>query len=253
MPYVLKTTTSAGELKDAFDQDFDTDRPLDHIHGAILALSNDGFADRRRRPGMVNLVINLSTLRANFSNVYAFIRDSLQDGVIKFRPDTPIHANDENRYQGGKLKDRPDLRARHFEFGAVAGGMRVVFDNDIEEIYVSAHYSFPGKLIANPYTDESNWLDTTKGRLNCNCLIMIDHSDGTTAKQRAEVERLRESIAKADALKLHSTAQDARKKADLLEKSLVNRAQSNRAFAEWMRDPQSFMTAEMIRDLYGPQ
>ena len=31
------------------------------------------------------------------------VKDALADNAIRFRPDTPIHANDEDRYLGGTL------------------------------------------------------------------------------------------------------------------------------------------------------
>ena len=45
---------------------------------------------------------------------------------------------------------------RQFEFGAVCGGMRVVFDYDISEIYISSHYAYPARLVASG--GEAGWL-----------------------------------------------------------------------------------------------
>jgi len=251
MPFVLKTTTSAPELKDCFDLDFDTDKPVDHIHGAILNLCNAGFDKPRIRAGLNNLVIDLSTLQSSYSNIELFFRNALADGEISFRPDTPIHANDEGRYPGGKLKDRPDWRPRHFEFGAVGGGMRVVFDNDTEEIYISAHYSFPGKLVATAGSAQEDWLLTTKARLNGECLIMIDHSSGETRKQREEINRLRDLVIQGQGKGLSVTTRDGTRKADTLEQSLKLRASRNKAFSTWLRDPKAFMSQKQISELYG--
>lgn len=251
MPFVLKSTHSEPELKIAFDQNFDTSKPLDHIHGAILNLCNVGFDKPRTRAALHKLVINLSTLQNAYSNIELFFRNSMADGSIAFRPDTPIHANNEGRYEGGKLQDRAEQRPRHFEFGAVGGGMRVVYDNDIDEIYISAHYSFPGRLTADPGSAQEDWLMSTKARLSGECGIMIDHSNGATTKQREEVERLRKLASEGQAKGLHVAPRDATAKADALDNSLRLRASRNKAFAAWLRDPQAYMSREQISGLYG--
>jgi hypothetical protein len=251
MPFVLRSTSSAAEIKGYFDSEFDAESPLEHIHGAILTLCNAGFDNPRNRAGMNNLVINLSTLQADYSNIQLFFRNSLADGAISFRPDTPIHANDEGRYPGGKLDDRADYRPRHFEFGAVGGGMRVVFDNDTEEIYISAHYSFPGKLTATAASVEEEWLLGAKARLNGECLIMTDHASGATRKQRDEITRLRGLAADGEKRGLSLTTRDAGGKAAQLDRTLALRASRNKAFSAWLRDPRAHMSRADISELYG--
>jgi hypothetical protein len=251
MAFVLKSTASAAELKECFDLDFDTDRPLDHIHGAILNYCNEGFDKPRTRAALPEFLINLSALQKKYSNIELFFREALAEGKVCFRPDTPIHGNDEGRYPGGRLRDRADQRPRHFEFGAVGGGMRVVFDKDTEEIYISAHYSFPGRLVADGGSTEADWLLTAKARLDRECSIMIDHSSGETYKQREEVKRLRKLAAEGRSKGLSVAPVDATSKADRLEQSLLIRASSNKAFNTWLRDPKAFMSAEARNQLYG--
>jgi len=206
--YKLKNTSSTAELKDHFDQKFDTKNPLDHIHGALLALCNPGFDKPKTRDAIEKLVINLSTLRgAGFTNVVHLFQTGLAEGAIAFRPDTPIHANDERRYPGGTLRER-GMQPRHFEFGAVGGGMRVVFDLEDLEIYISAHYSFPARLTADPRSAEGDWLLTTQNRLARECSIMEAHSNGETYKTRVEIDRLRGLI--KDGKKVGEPAYDAR-------------------------------------------
>lgn len=252
MPFVLDATLSTATLKSCFDQDFDTDKPMDHIHGAVLNFCNPGFDKPRTRAAMHNLTIDLSSLAARYSNIDLLFRESLADGQIKFRPDTPLHGNDEGRYPGGKLSDRIDNRPRHFEFGAVGGGMRVVFDNDTEELYISAHYSYPGMLVATAGSKEASWLMTVKARLNGECAMMEAHSEGATRKTRDEIERLRavHEQGRRKGVSASTLAVPLGKIAEL-ERSLQNRAVRNHAFTAWMRDPQSQMTARSINDLYG--
>jgi hypothetical protein len=251
MPFTLKPTHPAPEIKIGFDQNFDTDRPMDHIHGAILNLCNAGFDRPRTRAGLRNLVINLSTVNDPYSNIALFFRNALADGEIAFRPDTPIHANNEGRYPGGTLQDRLNHRARHFEFGAVGGGMRVVFDHETDELYISAHYSYPGRLTADAGSVEEDWLLTTKARLSGECDIMIDHSTGKTREQREEIEKLRAKAAEGRDKGLFIAPGDVAAKADALERTLRIRATRNRAFNTWLHDPQAFMPAQQRLELYG--
>ncbi len=251
MPFVLKSSHSAPELKLAFDLKFDTDKPTEHIHGAILALCNPGFDKPKTRAAITQPVIDLTRLHGSYSNIELFIRNALAEGAISFRPDTPVHANDEGRYQGGAIKDRPNRTPRHFEFGAVGGGMRVVYDVEIEEIYISAHYSYPGRLIATPGSVQEDWLLTTKTRLSRECWVMGDHAQGITRAQCDEAQRLRELGGRASDLGLSQTARDGTARANQLESSLHLRAVRNRAFNAWLFDPQSGMDASLRSAIYG--
>jgi hypothetical protein len=251
MPFMLRSTSSSVELKDAFDAEFNTGAPMNHIHGAILNLSNSGFDNARRRANMTGLVIDLSKLHGSYSNIELFFRNALSDGAISFRPDTPIHANDEGRYPGGRVQDRLDGLPRHFEFGAVGGGMRVVFDNDTEEVYISAHYSFPGRLVATAGTAQAGWLETTKARLNSECCIMADHSGGETRKVKDEIDRLRSLAGDAERKNLHFAVTDPAGKAAALENSLRTRASRNKAFRAWLNDSKACMSRAQISALYG--
>lgn len=248
--FTLKTSHGASELKGAFDQDFDTDKPTDHIHGAILALCNPGFDKPRTRATLTDLVIDLSVLQSKYSNIELFLRNAFADGEISFRPDTPIHANDEQRYQGGRIRDRIDQTPRHFEFGAVGGGMRVVYDIEIDEIYISAHYSYPARLVAKAGSVQGDWLLTTKARLDLECWSMIEHASGASLRQSKEAERLEDLTAQAEALKLQ-TAKDSARRSSQLRGSLLGRAQRNRAFNAWLNDPQSGMTSGLRQQIYG--
>lgn len=250
-PFALKTTHSAPELAIAFDQKFDPGNPLLHIHGALLALCNPGFDKPRTRAAISKPVLDLSLLQTRFSNIELFFRNALAEGAISFRPDTPIHGNDEDRYEGGSQRDRIDQRARHFEFGAVGGGMRVVFDADLEEIYISAHYSYPARLIAAPGSAQEDWLLTTKARFCRECWVMADHSASVTRQQSDEAERLRELSSEAKQRGLGQTAIDGERRAKQLTDSLHLRAVRNRAFNAWLYDPKSQMTPESRKRIYG--
>ncbi|PTU74379.1 hypothetical protein [Pseudomonas mangrovi] len=250
-PFALKNTHSAPELAIAFDQGFDPGNPLLHIHGALLALCNPGFDKPRTRAAIQKPVLDLSLLQARFSNIELFFRNALAEGAISFRPDTPIHGNDEGRYEGGSQRDRIDQRARHFEFGAVGGGMRVVFDADLEEIYISAHYSYPARLTAAPGSAQEDWLLTTKARFCRECWVMADHSAGVTRQQSDEAGRLRELSSEAKQKGLGQTAVDGERRANQLADSLHLRAVRNRAFNAWLYDPKSNMTPELRKQIYG--
>ena len=249
--YKLKNTSSTAELKDHFDQKFDTKNPLDHIHGALLALCNPGFDKPKTRDAIEKLVINLSTLKgAGFTNVVHLFQTGLAEGAIAFRPDTPIHANDERRYPGGTLRER-GMQPRHFEFGAVGGGMRVVFDLEDLEIYISAHYSFPARLTADPRSAEGDWLLTTQNRLARECSIMEAHSNGETYKTRVEIDRLRGLIKDGKRVgNLHTTL-ESEESATRMEQVLKLNVSRNKAFAAWLRDPGSQNKKEQIQELYG--
>jgi hypothetical protein len=220
-----------------------------HIHGAILALCNDGFDDPDTRAEMDDLVIDLSILHMHYSNIESFIRNALAEGAIAFRPDTPMHLNEERRYPGGKLKERPDyLRPRLFEFGAVGGGMRVVFDNDDEEIYISAHYAFPGRLVATDGSAEEDWLLGTQWRLHSECDMMIDHTSDKASRQRAQIEQLRAFVQRGQAAA--HLLRDAERKANSLETSLELGVTRNKAFQAWLRDPKSNLKWTEVEKIY---
>lgn len=255
MPFVLRDGCSNAEIKAFFDHEFNTARPQDHIHGAILALSNPHFATQPAA-SPTNLIIDMTLLITRHFRIGDFIKAALADNAIRFRPDTPIHANDEGRYHGGTLASRRG-EPRHFEFGAVAGGMRVVFDNEISEIYISAHYAYPGRLVAGAGREQEEWLLTVKDRLHKECGIMEDHASGYTAKQRDLVNTLRQQSMNPDqatSLGLMQTAKDKVAKeaqADRLDGLLLLRATSNTAFAHWMLQPQANMPPDRRNTLYG--
>lgn len=251
MPFVLKNTHSAPELKIAFDQKFDTDKPTEHIHGAILALCNTGFDSHKTRAAVRAPVIDLSRLKERFSNIELFFRNALAEGAISFRPDTPVHGNDEGRYEGGSLKARLGQRPRHFEFGAVGGGMRVVYDLDLDELYISAHYSYPGRLVASPGSAEEDWLLTTKARMERECWAMAEHSTGASRRQADRAHEFGGLSGEATRLGLTRTAADGARGSTQTRDVLHQRALRNRAFFTWLYDSQSGMTAELRRHIYG--
>jgi hypothetical protein len=129
--------------------------------------------------------------------------------------------------------------------------MRVVFDVDTEEIYISAHYRYPGRLIAEAGSAQEDWLLTTKRRLLNECGIMADHSSGATRKQREEIDRLRALAVRGKEAGLYVGPRETTARADVLDRSLKLRATSNKAFAAWLRDPKAYMSKEAVHELYG--
>ena len=124
MPFVLRSTSSAAEIKGYFDSEFDAESPLEHIHGAILTLCNAGFDNPRNRAGMNNLVINLSTLQADYSNIQLFFRNSLADGegtIDRVMPRTYAHRDRHKRQNTSRAREHAIGVRRGSSFVATGG------------------------------------------------------------------------------------------------------------------------------------
>ncbi len=169
MPVNLKSASDA-EFKNEYAADYGTAlQKAAHVHRKMYTLSGTTEAI-----GAITYpVLNLSTLRtAGYTKLVVFLLKAFTEAGV--RPDTPFHNNDEDKY----IKDLIDSY-RYMEFNCIGGGMRLVYDATMNNLFLSAHYSDPVIIRANGGSVDGGDLDTLLAALKLTHKLVKLHSDSS--------------------------------------------------------------------------
>lgn len=126
--------------KQQFKKRFSNDESASELQTRLIALCDSTFI----LSGMEFGEIDLSKLRdSGLKKLVEYILESLQH-ELGIRPDTPWHENLEARYPAD-----PEKLSRYMELNALGGGMRLVFDSETKNLFLTVHYALPALLVAS--------------------------------------------------------------------------------------------------------
>lgn len=160
-----------GTIRSAYERDYKTDiQKRDHVHRQVYNL----VAKQQIINGIAYPVIDLSVLNTKeHSNVSQFLLTSFKAAGV--RPGTPFHENTEAKYPVDAVNS-----FRYVEYNVIGGGMRLIYDASLGNLFLSAHYSDPALITAS--TDDSAEqleLNDVMTSLRVTQKHLVCHSDGT--------------------------------------------------------------------------
>lgn len=207
-------------FKLCFEADYKNDaQKKEHVHRKIYLFSGE----TEDINGITYPVLNMSTLSAHpYVKLVDFLWRRFQ--LAGVRPDTPFHANDENRYQPLGMDPY-----RYMEFNTIGGGMRLVFDSTSNDIFLSAHYSDPAVLRAAAGSVDRTNLDNLVTVFSRTHVRVKRHSDGSIARAFRKV---------------------APENLEALRDQAALQAAQSPAFIEWLKNKNSGQDRAHVQRLY---
>lgn len=171
MPVKDLEKAASSTIRSAYERDYKTDREKrDHIHRQVYGLVDEDVVIN----GITYPVIDLSVLTTEkYGNVVQFLITAFKAAGV--RPDTPFHMNSESKYPVDMVNTY-----RYVEYNVIGGGMRLIYDVTLGNLFLSAHYSDPSLVIAS--TDDSAEqleLNDIMTSLRLTQRNLERHSDGT--------------------------------------------------------------------------
>lgn len=170
MPVKDLEKAASSTIRSAYERDYKTAvEKRDHIHRQVYNLVDEEQVFN----GITYPVIDLSVLKTKYSNVMQFLLTSFKAAGV--RPDTPFHMNQESKYPVDMANSY-----RYVEYNVIGGGMRLIYDATLGNLFLSAHYSDPSLVIAS--TDDSAEqldLNDIMTSLRLTQRNLERHSDGT--------------------------------------------------------------------------
>jgi hypothetical protein len=171
MPVKNLDKAADSNIRSAYEQDYKSDRDKrDHIHRQVYGIVNRN----QTITGVVYPVIDLSDLKTKkYGNVVMFLIKSFKGCGL--RPDTPFHMNAESKYPVDMVNTY-----RYVEYNVIGGGMRLIYDADSANVFLSAHYSDPALLVASTDdSDEQLELNDIMAGMRVTQKNLVGHSEGT--------------------------------------------------------------------------